>query len=327
MPVACSSSVTALTGQDGSLWFRPPGGSTTLDQSNFEGTLVFVGANSANLTIGMPVVFESAGPAGLPRSTPQVTLGTSYYVIAIDYPQPNSVQVSETPGGEPIVFHLQTRDFNSAIAECVTATGGDYDNSDVSNGVDSLCTDGPNYDGAAFDPGVAEYDNADVTPRWSFNAPGTAFPAATNVVVTTLPDVVCQVREFSAEVTREELDSTVLPCKFGSTKSKYAEFRTLQSGYAGLSGTATLLITEDQNTAANKMMKAVMDRVQTGASLKLYVSTVADATGVVDDSRSLLLEFPCAITGMSLAVTPDDLTTAEITFNATCQPTQLFGQL
>lgn len=326
MPITCSSSVSALTGQDGSLWFRPPGGSITLDQSVFQGPLIFVGPIASSLLIGDTVLFESSGLTGLPRSTPQVASGTAYYIVAINDPQADSIQISETNGGPPITFNLVTPFYGSALTECVVATGADYDNSDIDNGVDSICTDAPGYNSPAFNPGIADYDNADVFDRWAIDVPGTDF-TATEVVVSILPEVVCQVREFSAELTRDELDSTVLPCSFSGASVKQARFRSFQSGYAGLSGTATLLVTDEQASAATKMMKAVLDRVQTGAVLKLYINTVVKPSGAIDDNGSLLVEFPCAITGMSLAVTPDDLTTAEISFSATCQPTQLFGQV
>jgi len=61
-------------------------------------------------------------------------------------------------------------DYNNAVAVCITTPIADYSNADVDNGIDSLCMDAPGFSSPAFDPGTANYDNADVFPRDQINA-------------------------------------------------------------------------------------------------------------------------------------------------------------
>ena len=136
--------------------------------------------------------------------------------------------------------------------------------------------------------------------------------------------VVCQVREFSVEITREELDVTTLPCAVGGA-SKYAAFRKTQAGYASGTGTMTVYFTDDQTSLANRLLANVLLKSQEGAAVKLYVNTVANAGGTgVDDARSLFIEADISITSMSLSVNPDDPTSAELSFSIT-NPRNVLG--
>ncbi len=137
---------------------------------------------------------------------------------------------------------------------------------------------------------------------------------------------VCQVKQFSLELSREELDVTTLPCGLGSGSGKYAAFRRTQAGYASGTGSMTVMFTDDQTSMANRLLANVMLRSQQGAEVKLYVNQVANATGDgPDDSKSLFVQSPISITSMSLSVSPDDATTAELSYSISGQPTQLFG--
>ena len=327
MPVACSTT-SVLTGQEGSLWFSQPGARACLTLSDFRGPAILYGAGGSTLAVGDALKFATTGGYPLPASTPQIVAGATYYVVSVDWPENGAVEISATEGGTPITFDVADLPYKNAEVTCVTLGGGDYANSDVDNGTDSICTDAPHYDAAAFNPGVVDYDNADITPRYMIDVhvSTVALPVGNvgHIEVTESAEVICQVRSFSAEVQREEQDATVLPCSFDRSRN-YAQFRAVQSGYAGLTGTVSVLIASDQTAAANKMLRAVMERSQSGAFLKLYVNTVADAMGVVDDTTSMVVAFKCALTSMSLSVTPDDLTTAEVAFSATEAPSQLIG--
>ncbi len=137
---------------------------------------------------------------------------------------------------------------------------------------------------------------------------------------------VCQVKQFSLELSREELDVTTLPCGLGSGSGKYAAFRRTQAGYASGTGSMTVMFTDDQTSMANRLLANVMLRSQSGAEVKLYVNQVANATGDgPDDSKSLFVQSPISITSMSLNVSPDDATTAELSYSISGQPTQLLG--
>jgi len=132
---------------------------------------------------------------------------------------------------------------------------------------------------------------------------------------------VCAVREFSLEISREEIDVTTLPCGAGtSTGSKYAAFRKVQSGYASGTGQMTVYFTDDQSTLANRLLSNVVLKDQNGAAVKLYVDTVAGTTTVAgvlqpNDTDSLYVEADISITSMSLSVNPDDAITAEVSYS------------
>ena len=103
---------------------------------------------------------------------------------------------------------------------------------------------------------------------------------------------VCGVRDFSLDITREELDVTVLPCFTGEDEScsKLANFRQVQSGFASATGTMSVYFTGDQENIANRLLGSSILKDQTGARTKLYVSTRTDANGVNDsESCSLML--------------------------------------
>jgi hypothetical protein len=128
---------------------------------------------------------------------------------------------------------------------------------------------------------------------------------------------VCNVRSFSAELSRDELDITTLPCDTGVGCDKLAQFRATQAGYAELDGTMEVYFTCDQDNIANRLLGASLLKSQQGARAKLYVCSQTDGTGQPDDSSSLFIDIDIAITGMSFEVNPDDPTTAELTFKAT----------
>jgi len=136
-------------------------------------------------------------------------------------------------------------------------------------------------------------------------------------------ETVCQVREFSIEISREELDVTTLPCAVGAS-SKYAAFRATQAGYASGTGTLTVYFTDSQTSLANRLLANTLLKSQEGASVKLYVNAVAGAGSTVDDTASLFIEADISITSMSLSVNPDDPTSAELSFSIT-NPKNILG--
>ena len=138
--------------------------------------------------------------------------------------------------------------------------------------------------------------------------------------------VVCQVREFSVEISREELDVTTLPCDpcSGAGGGKYAAFRKTQSGYATGTGSMTVYFTDDQTSLANRLLSNTLLRSQEGAEVKLYINTEC-VGGAVDDATSLYIQAGISITSMSLSVTPDDVTSADLNFSIN-EPTHVLNQ-
>lgn len=260
MPVACSTS--ALTGQEGSIFFKPAGTSFCLkDFTDFPAGADITVPPSNDYRVGDAVVFTEEGTGSIDTG---LTAGTTYYIVSATA---TKIQVSATDGGTAITL---------------SGDGGS---------------------GAADTPGAANHialDPADF-------------------------DVVCQVREFSIEITREELDVTTLPCSVGSSGGgKYASFRSTQAGYASGTGTMTVYFTDSQTSLANRLLGNVMLKSQDGAEAKLYVNAVSDGAGKVNDAASLYVEAGISITSMSLSVNPDDATSAELSFTIN-NPKNIFG--
>lgn len=94
MPVQCGE--TVLTGQDGSIWFKPAGTSVCLRTADFNSTtdVISVG-NAADFRVGDPVTFSAEGSGvNLPTA---ITAGNTYYVFNID-DVTNTLQVEATKG-------------------------------------------------------------------------------------------------------------------------------------------------------------------------------------------------------------------------------------
>jgi len=259
MPVACSTS--ALTGQEGSIFFQPAGTEfCLLDFTDFPaGTSITVPASN-DYRVGDAIVFSEEGTANIDSA---LTAGTTYYVVARTT---TSIDVSATSGGTAITLN------------------------------------GDGGTGTADTPGAANHIAVDMAEF----------------------GVVCQVSEFSVEITREELDVTTLPCSTANLGSKYAAFRTIQAGYASGTGTMTVYFTDSQTSLANRLMGNVLLRSQEGAAVKLYVNTVSDGAGGVDDANSLYIECEVSINSMNVTVNPDDPTSAELAFTV-INPTSIFG--
>ena len=98
----------------------------------------------------------------------------------------------------------------------------------------------------------------------------------------------------------------------------------MQAGYASGSGSMSVQFTEDQTTLANRLLSNSMRKNQAGAEVRLFVNAVDDGTGKPDLIKSLYIQAPISIMGFSLSVTPEDVTTAELNFSLSGQPSHLF---
>jgi len=79
-----------------------------------------------------------------------------------------------------------------------------------------------------------------------------------------------QVRDWSFEITRAEIDVTTI----GQTPGQYVPFRNFIAGFADGSGTATVYMTNEDAALSNRMIEDVLQRQQTGAAFKLYTDQV-----------------------------------------------------
>jgi len=139
---------------------------------------------------------------------------------------------------------------------------------------------------------------------------------------------VCQVKSFSLDLSREEIDTTTLPCGLGgSGNGKMAPFRTMQAGYASGSGSMEVQFTTDQEALANRLLANSMMKNQNGAEVRLFINTVAGTglgAGQPDLSKSLYIQAPISILGFSISVSPEEVITASLNFSLSGQPSKLF---
>jgi hypothetical protein len=82
--------------------------------------------------------------------------------------------------------------------------------------------------------------------------------------------VVGQVRDWSFEISRAEIDVTTI----GQTPGQYVPFRSYISGFGDGSGTATVYMTNEDAALSNRMVEDVLQRQQNGAAFKLYTDRV-----------------------------------------------------
>jgi hypothetical protein len=129
------------------------------------------------------------------------------------------------------------------------------------------------------------------------------------------------VREWSFEITREEIDVTTI----GQALGQYAPFRRYITGFADGEGSATVYTTDDDSNLANRMVQDVIQRQQTGAAFKLYIDRVLSG-GSPSAALSRSVEFDAVLTSASLTVNPDDAQSVEIAFRPAGTPTFDFSK-
>lgn len=132
----------------------------------------------------------------------------------------------------------------------------------------------------------------------------------------TAPVVVGSVREWSFEITRAEIDVTTI----GQEVGQYTSFRAYIPGFADGSGSATVYTTDDDTSLASRMIEDVIQRQQSGATMKLYIDRVV-ASGTVNETASRSITVPVILTSASLTVNPDDGQSVEIAFRPSEAPT------
>lgn len=129
-------------------------------------------------------------------------------------------------------------------------------------------------------------------------------------------EAVGQVREWQFEITRTEIDVTTIGQQAGSQ----APFRSYVAGFAEGTGSTTVYFTSDDENFANRMINDIIQRVQTGAFVKLYIDRVYSG-GTVSDTLSRYIEMPVVLTSASLTVNPDDAIAVAVNFRPSSSPT------
>jgi len=212
--------------------------------------------------------------------------------------------------GDPVVFKEEG---SGALDSALTAGDTYYVVSKTATGISVSDTDG----GA---PITLMADGGSGTADTAGNANHIAIDFAEFAAV-------CQVKSFSLDLTREEIDTTTLPCGIGVGGGVMASFRTMQAGYASGSGTMEVQFTSDQTSLANRLLSNSMRKNQNGAEVRLYINTVAGSGLGADQpdlTKSLYIQAPVSILGFSVNVSPEEVITASLNFSLSGQPSHLF---
>jgi len=133
--------------------------------------------------------------------------------------------------------------------------------------------------------------------------------------------VVGQVRDWSFEITRADIDVTTI----GQTPGQYVPFRSYIAGFAEGSGTATAYMTNEDAALSNRMIEDVLQRQQVGAAFKLYVDQVFSG-GSLSDTLSRSIAFDAVLTSATLNVNPDDAQSVTVNFRPAATPTFDFSK-
>ncbi len=128
--------------------------------------------------------------------------------------------------------------------------------------------------------------------------------------------VVGQVRDWSFEISRAEIDVTTI----GQTPGQYVPFRSYISGFGDGSGSATVYMTDEDAALSNRMIEDVLQRQQSGAAFKLYVDRVYSG-GSLSETLSRSISFDAVLTSASLNVNPDDAQSVSVNFRPAGTPT------
>ena len=349
MPIACGN--TLLTGSNGSVAFKAPGtGGCLQDFSDFDAgnDLVQLPA-CTQLVPGDCVQFTEVDGATLDSAFDE---GQCYCIAEITEENEarfEGVSAISGDGGE------------ASVAGTITALAIGDAGSDLTNGVHNNVP--LFYHSTNTTQERGKYATADITvaggvvtavtldnPGQGYqanevltaNIPGTASKVAPEITVSTVADgrgdsnghiemslcdfmYVCNVKSFSLNLDREQLDSTSLMCECSARDTGcFAPFKTYQGGYIDGTGTIEVMFTEDQSSISGRFITGSLLKDQGGAEVRLYINTVCDANGNIDEEASIFLEAPITILGFSLNVSPDEITTATINFALSGQPTH-FG--
>lgn len=124
--------------------------------------------------------------------------------------------------------------------------------------------------------------------------------------------VVGQVRDWSFDISRSEIDVTTI----GQTPGQYAPFKTYIAGFADGTGSATVYMTNEDAAISNRMIEDVLQRQQVGAAFKLYTDRVLSG-GTVSDTASRSISMDAVITSAALSINPDDAQSVAINFRPT----------
>ena len=132
---------------------------------------------------------------------------------------------------------------------------------------------------------------------------------------------VCHVSSFQFSLDRDQVETTSLSCGCSADGNGLASFKTYQAGYIDGTGSVEVQFTADQSSMASRVIGSSLKKDQLGAKIRLYINTICDDNGEIDNSASAYIEAPVTLLGFSFSVTPSEVTTATIQFSLSGQPT------
>ena len=250
----------------------------------------------------MPIACSSSALTGQSGSVYYTPSATDFCLLDYtDFPAGSAITVPVTHDfrvGDPVVF---TEEDGGSIDTALTAGDQYYVVASAATTISVSATKGGTAITLNGDGGTSSADSAG-----HINVKFDPFEA------------VCSVQSFSIEISREELDTTTLPCGVNdSSGGKYAAFRKTQPGYASATGTMTVFFTDNQLELGQRMLDNVMLRDQAGARVRLFNNTISDGGSppAPDLTASSFIEGDITMTGVSLSVNPDHPQSAEVTFS------------
>ena len=259
----------------------------------------------------MPVACSSNALTGSSGAVYYTPSGTKACLLAADFAANGVITVNSDNDfrvGDPIRF--------SVVGSAVIDSSYDVSNDYVVSAVDDVAhtVTVTEADGTAL--GALAGDGADngghVEMQFS--------PAAG----------ICEVREFSVSMSRDSLDATTLPCAPSASAGgqKWAATKKNQPGTAEITGTLTLLITDNPVALSTRLMESAFLNNQDGASVKLYIDLQSDGATPPQpvDTQSAVIAGEVQFTDFSTTVNSDDITEAEVSFTM-WKVTQWIGQV
>ena len=139
--------------------------------------------------------------------------------------------------------------------------------------------------------------------------------------------ILCNVTEYSLDLSRAEITTTTLDCSCTADASAIANVETSAPGLMSGSGSITVLFTTDQRSTSQRLFQASIAAQQTGAMLRLYQSVEWDADGDecdIDEAASSYFEAPVSLLGFSFTVNTTDAQTGTVNFTLAGKPTHMF---
>ena len=134
---------------------------------------------------------------------------------------------------------------------------------------------------------------------------------------------VCNVVAFDFSLDREQIETTSLSCGCSPTGNGLATFKTYQPGFIDGTGSVEVQFTSDQGSMASRVISSSLKKDQLGAQVRLYINTICNADGDIDNNASAYLEAPVTLLGFSFSVSTEEVTTATINFALSAQPTTI----